>query len=76
MSIITVRTDEETQRAIDELTADGLFRPGIEIDGHPTRVLVEQARAVDRSRLGDPVRHLTFEEFRAVETALRLMLAP
>lgn len=51
------------------------FRPEIEIDGRVARVLVEQARAVDRSRLGEPVGHLAFDELRAVEAALRLMLA-
>ena len=51
------------------------FRPVIELHGKTTRVLVEQARAVDRSRLGDLVGHLAFAELRAVDAALRLMLA-
>lgn len=51
------------------------FRPSIEIRGVSTQVLVEQARAVDRARLGEQVAHLQFEELRAVEAALRLMLA-
>jgi mRNA-degrading endonuclease toxin of MazEF toxin-antitoxin module len=37
-------------------------------------VLVEQLRAVDAARLGRVVGHLTLEELRAVERALRLVL--
>jgi mRNA interferase MazF len=51
------------------------FRPEIEVRGKATRILVEQARAVDRSHLGEPVAHLGFGELRAVEAALRLLLA-
>ena len=38
------------------------FRPEVEIDGEKTEVLVEQMGAVDVSRLGDLVGHLTAEE--------------
>lgn len=51
------------------------FRPQVTFDGTATRVLVEQTRAVDRSRLGDQVGHLRFDELRAVDAALRLVLA-
>lgn len=51
------------------------FRPSIELDGNPTRVLVEQTTAVDPSRLGDHVGHLGLDELRAVDAALRLVLA-
>lgn len=51
------------------------FRPAIEVKGRSTRVLVEQTRAVDRLRLGELVGHLAFEELRAVDAALRLLLA-
>lgn len=51
------------------------FRPAISIDGTPTRVLVEQTSAVDPSRLGERVGHLGFDELRAVDAALRLVLA-
>lgn len=51
------------------------FRPRIEIDGTPTRVLVEQTTAVDPSRLGDQVGHLGFDQLRAVDAALRLVLS-
>jgi mRNA interferase MazF len=51
------------------------FRPSVEIDGTRTLVLVEQASAVDPSRLGDHVGHLGFDELRAVDAALRLVLS-
>lgn len=51
------------------------FRPRIEIAGLPTRILVEQTSAVDPSRLGERVAHLGFGELRAVDAALRLVLA-
>ncbi len=51
------------------------FRPAIDLDGTHTRVLVEQTSAVDPSRLGDRVGHLAFNELRAVDAALRLVLA-
>lgn len=51
------------------------FRPAIDLDGTPTRVLVEQTSAVDPSRLGDRVGRLGFDELRAVDAALRLVLA-
>lgn len=51
------------------------FRPGVEIAGLPTRVLVEQTSAVDRSRLGKRIGHLGFDELRAVDAALRIVLA-
>jgi mRNA interferase MazF len=51
------------------------FRPEIEIDGELTRVLVEQLGAVDASRLGDHVSHLTREQLWGVEESLRTVLA-
>ena len=54
------------------------FRPEVEIGGRTTRVLAEQTAAVDparlAARLGDSLGHLTFEELRHVEAALRLVL--
>lgn len=50
------------------------FRPEIEINGHVTRVLAEQTTAVDPSRLGDSAGHLTRDELRQVEAALRVVL--
>jgi mRNA interferase MazF len=51
------------------------FRPSVEIDGTETRVLVEQTSAVDPSRLGDRIGHLGYDELRAVDAALRLVMS-
>ncbi len=50
------------------------FRPEVEVDCRMTRVLAEQTAAVATGRLGDRVGHLTFDELRHVEAALRLVL--
>ena len=50
------------------------FRPEIEIAGRPTLVLAEQTAAVDPSRLGSSAGHLTFDELRRIDAALRLVL--
>ncbi|WP_433269590.1 type II toxin-antitoxin system PemK/MazF family toxin [Actinosynnema sp. CS-041913] len=50
------------------------FRPEIELDGRPTRVLVEQTTAVDPQRLGDLAGRLTLHEMAEVDAALRLVL--
>jgi mRNA interferase MazF len=55
--------------------APATFRPEVEIDGHPTRVLVEQLRAVDLDRLDRHAGRLTLEEQRSVDAALELVLA-
>jgi mRNA interferase MazF len=46
------------------------FRPEIEVEGDPTRVLVEQVGAVDVGRLGALAGHLTREELWGVDDAL------
>ena len=51
------------------------FRPEVLINGRPTRVLAEQTSAVDPQRLGDSAGHLTFDELRRVDAALRLVLS-
>lgn len=51
------------------------FRPAVEVNGEQTRVLAEQTSAVDPSRLGERVGHLGFDELRAVDAALRLVLS-
>ena len=51
------------------------FRPEVEINGRTTRVLAEQTAAVAPSRLGASAGHLTFDELRHVDSALRLVLA-
>lgn len=50
------------------------FRPEIEIESQPTRVLVEQLGAVDASRLGKLSGHLSPEELWGVDEALVTVL--
>lgn len=50
------------------------FRPEVTFAGQTTRVLVEQAAAVDPTRLGERVAHLGFDELRHVDAALRIVL--
>ncbi|ROP37965.1 type II toxin-antitoxin system PemK/MazF family toxin [Saccharothrix texasensis] len=50
------------------------FRPEIELNGQPTRVLVEQTTAVDPQRLGDLAGRLSLHEMNEVDTALRTVL--
>ncbi|WP_018599978.1 type II toxin-antitoxin system PemK/MazF family toxin [Mycobacterium sp. 155] len=49
------------------------FRPEVEIGGVNTRVLAEQAAAVDPGRLGGSVGFLNFDEMRRVDAALRIV---
>lgn len=46
------------------------FRPEVDIEGETTRILVEQAGAVDSSRLGERVGRLSPEEMWGVDEAL------
>ena len=50
------------------------FRPEVEVDGTPTRVLVEQVGAVDVGRLGDLAGHLSPEEQWGIDSALLAVL--
>ncbi|MBV8787305.1 MAG: type II toxin-antitoxin system PemK/MazF family toxin [Mycobacterium sp.] len=50
------------------------FRPEVEIAGTSTRLLAEQAAAIDPGRLGKSVGFLTFDEMRRVDAALRIVL--
>ncbi|OBF83704.1 growth inhibitor PemK [Mycobacterium sp. 852002-51163_SCH5372311] len=50
------------------------FRPEVEIGGMNTRVLAEQAAAVNPGRLGKSVGFLSFDEMRRVDAALRIVL--
>jgi mRNA interferase MazF len=50
------------------------FRPAIEVDGTPTRVLVEQTTVVDPDRLGRSAGRLDADELRAVDDALGRIL--
>lgn len=54
--------------------APATFRPQVVIAGEATRVLVEQTRAVDTSRLGEEVGHLSHDEQRSVDEALETVL--
>jgi mRNA interferase MazF len=51
------------------------FRPEVEVRGESTRVMVEQLRALDISRLDDFADRLDPEEMRDVDEALSLVLA-
>lgn len=51
------------------------FRPEVRIGDRLTRVLVEQTAAVDPQRLGTAAGHLSFDELREVDAALRLVLS-
>jgi mRNA interferase MazF len=50
------------------------FRPEIEFDGEPTRVLVEQVGVVDVRRLGRRAGHLSSHELWGVDEALSTVL--
>lgn len=50
------------------------FRPEIDVQGTPTRVLTEQTVAVDPERLGNQVGHLSHGDLQRVDAALRLVL--
>jgi mRNA interferase MazF len=50
------------------------FRPTITLDGHETRVLVEQTSVVDPQRLGRSAGRLDANELRSVDEALMLVL--
>jgi mRNA interferase MazF len=50
------------------------FRPEIEVAGRPTRVLVEQMGAVSPGRLGESHGLLSFDELRAVDRALAMVV--
>jgi mRNA interferase MazF len=53
--------------------APATFRPEIQLGGEPTRVLVEQLRAVDIERLGELAGRLDAQEQRAIDDALALV---
>jgi mRNA interferase MazF len=50
------------------------YRPEIEIAGRRTRVLIEQLRAIDPSRLGRRVGTVAHGEMRSIDEALKLVL--
>jgi len=54
--------------------AAATFRPVVEIGDEPTKVLVEQTRALDVQRLDSLAGRLTASERRAIDDALALVL--
>jgi mRNA interferase MazF len=50
------------------------FRPEIDVDGIPTRVLVEQVGAVDTARLGTLIGRVTAEEQWGIDRSLSTVL--
>jgi mRNA interferase MazF len=56
------------------VAAPATFRPVVRIADDPTRVLVEQLRAVELQRLGDRVGRLSAAEQRGVDQALEVVL--
>jgi len=50
------------------------FRPEIALNGHETRVLVEQTTVVDPERLGRSAGRLDARELRSVDEAVMLVL--
>jgi mRNA interferase MazF len=55
-------------------TPPASFHPEIEIDEQTTRVMCEMVGAVDARALGEHVGHLAFDEMRAVDDGLELVL--
>jgi mRNA interferase MazF len=50
------------------------FHPEIELAGERTQILCEMVGAVDASRLGEQVGHLSHNEMAAVDEAIELVL--
>lgn len=50
------------------------FHPEIDVADEPTRVLCEMVGAIDARNLGDQVAHLAYDDLRAVDDALLLVL--
>jgi len=55
-------------------TPPATFHPDVVLEGRQTRVLCEMVGAVDATRLGDRVGHLSLHELDSVEHALGLVL--
>jgi mRNA interferase MazF len=66
-SVVIVAPTSQSARAAS-------FRPEVDIEGEPTRVLVEQIGAVDVRRLAKLCGHLTPEELWGVDEALMTVL--
>jgi mRNA interferase MazF len=55
-------------------TPPASFHPEVTVAGDSTRVMCEMVGVVDARRLGDAVGHLSHDELRSVDEALRLVL--
>jgi mRNA interferase MazF len=55
-------------------TPSASFHPEVVIGEQPTRVMCELIGAVDARALGEQAGHLTLDELRSVDDALRLVL--
>ena len=55
-------------------TPPASFHPEVEVDGEQTRVMCEMVRAVDATKLGARVGHLSRDEMGWVDDALGLVL--
>lgn len=55
-------------------TPPATFHPEISVEDQPTRVLCEMVGAVDATRLGDRVAHLSLDELGSIDDALGLVL--
>ena len=54
---------------------DAPFRPTITVGGMASRMLAEQLRAVDVTRVGERLGHVSADESVDINTAVRLVLA-
>lgn len=52
-----------------------VHRPEIALEGRPTTLLPEHARAISREALGTPADRVSYAELRELDEALRLVLA-
>jgi mRNA interferase MazF len=77
---VVVQADEFLPRSVviiaptSQSARPASFRPEAAIGGATTRVLVEQLGAVDATRLGENVGHLTHTELWGVDEALLVIL--
>lgn len=77
---VVVQADELLPRSVvlvaptSQSARPASFRPEIELGGNRTRVLVEQVGAVDTTRLGRRVGHLSTDELWGIDDALLTVL--
>lgn len=77
---VLVQADELLPRSVvlvaptSQSARPASFRPEIEVNGEPTRVLVEQVGAVDAGRLGKLAGYVTAEQLWGIDEALLTVL--